>query len=81
MSNEELKAIRSVLNDARHEIQGLRRTNEILRAKVEVLEIFAPLIHTCFQRGGLMAPDVTHAIEKAILAISEHESKTTTQTE
>lgn len=36
----------SILNEAKHEINSLRRRNEILSAKVEVMELFACVLHT-----------------------------------
>ncbi len=35
-----------VINEARHEIISLRRQNEILKAKVEVMDLFACVLHT-----------------------------------
>lgn len=35
-----------ILNEARHEITSLRRRNEILSAKVEVMDLFACVLHT-----------------------------------
>jgi hypothetical protein len=75
MSNEELLGIREVLHDAKFEIQQLRRANEILAAKVEVLDLLAPLIRTnhFLQPTIRMAPDVAHALEVALKIIAEAE--------
>jgi len=81
MAAEQLRSIRIVLLEAKDEIRQLRRTNEILRAKVEVMELFSPLIQTCFQRGQMMAPDITRGIENAVKAIDEAEMKANTKTE
>jgi len=73
MSSDELRRIRDALHDARFEIQQLRRTNEILRAKVEVLDLFAPLIHTnsLLQPAMKMSMDVVHALDLASKIVEE----------
>ena len=38
--------MKNLLNEARHEILKLRRQNEILRAKVEMIDLFAVVLHT-----------------------------------
>ncbi len=43
MNNEELQ---SDLNEAIHEIQSLRRRNEILSAKVDTMELMATFLFT-----------------------------------
>lgn len=59
--------LKHLLLDARHEITDLRRQNEILGAKVEVMELFACVLHTRpAGRGGGAAPDVAWAIDRAI---------------
>jgi len=56
-----------LLNDARHEILSLRRENEILRAKVETMELFACVLHTKPASNGQgMSPDVAWALQKKI---------------
>jgi hypothetical protein len=55
----------ALLRQAAAEIQGLRRTNEILLAKVEVMELFACVLHTePARRGGGMSPDVAWQLIK-----------------
>jgi len=76
-----LHTARIVLLEAKDEIRQLRRANELLRAKVEVMELFAPLIQHSFQRGQMMAPDVAHAIENTIKAIDAAYVKASTKTE
>jgi len=44
--------IQNLLVDARQEILRLRRENEILRAKVEVMELFACVLYTEPARAG-----------------------------
>lgn len=59
--------MKDLLNEARHEILNLRRENEILRAKVEVMELFACVLHTQPARASQgMAPDVAWALQKEI---------------
>jgi sulfate adenylyltransferase subunit 1 (EFTu-like GTPase family) len=56
-----------LLNDAKHEILSLRRQNEILRAKVEVMDLFACVLHTQpAQREQGMAIDVAWQLDKEI---------------
>lgn len=38
--------MKELLNDARHEILNLRRENEILRAKQEMIDLFACVLNT-----------------------------------
>lgn len=38
--------LRDLIEDAAHEIRSLRRTNEILNAKVEMIDLFACVLHT-----------------------------------
>ena len=59
--------MKNLLNDARHEILNLRRENEILRAKVEMIDLFASVLHTqpALRREG-RAPDVAWALQKKI---------------
>ena len=57
--------MKHLLQNAKLEIQQLRRANEILNAKVEVVEIFAAALLGRRPQGG-MAPDVVWEIDKAI---------------
>jgi hypothetical protein len=38
--------MKEILIEARHEIHSLRRQNEILRAKVEMIELFEKVLNT-----------------------------------
>lgn len=59
--------LKELLTSAVHEIQGLRRRNEILNAKVEVMELFACVLHTTpAQHSQSMSPDVAWALQKKI---------------
>lgn len=62
--------MKTLLVEAKHEILNLRRENEILRAKVEVMELFACVLQTQPARnsqGG--SPDVAWGLQKQIDAI------------
>lgn len=59
--------IKQLLFEAKHEITSLRRVNEILQAKVEVMNLFAAVFHTqppC--RGDVMSVDLMYEIDKAL---------------
>lgn len=58
----------STLREAVHEIRALRRTNEILAAKVEVIDVFRAVLLGAPRTGG-MAPDVAWALDR----MAEHE--------
>ena len=67
--------MKHLLNDAKHEIISLRRENEILRAKVEVMDLFACVLHTtAASRSQGMSVDIVYDIEKRIRAIDEMEA-------
>ena len=57
--------MKHLLQDAKHEIERLRRENEILGAKVEVVNIFAAALLGPRPHGG-MAPDVAWALDQKI---------------
>lgn len=69
----------STMREAQHEIQGLRRSNEVLSAKVEVFESMMCLLHTQPATRSMGAsPDVVFALEKRILELErekEHEPR------
>lgn len=59
--------MKTLLEDAKREIESLRRQNEILRAQVDVMDLFGSLLFTKPPaRDQLMAPDVAYALGKAI---------------
>ena len=59
--------MKELLANARQEILTLRRENEILRAKVEVMDLFACVLHTTpASRNQGAAPDVAWALQKKI---------------
>ena len=59
--------MKNLLNEAQHEILRLRRENEILQAKAEVMDLFACVLHTSpASRNQGMSPDVAWKLQKAI---------------
>lgn len=59
----------NTLRSARDEIVGLRRRNEVLEARVEVVEVFAAALG--LKRGACgMAPDVVWELDKEIASLS-----------
>ena len=68
----QLEEQKQLLNEARAEIQGLRRSNEILTAKVEVMDAFMCVLHTrpAEQTRGA-TPDVAWELTKRITEIEE----------
>ncbi len=70
----------AVLGAARHEIIALRRRNEILSAKVEVMDLFACVLHTMpSQRTQGMEVDVAWQLEKEQAAIETEIAAENTQ--
>lgn len=63
------------LREAIHEIRSLRRQNEILRAKVEVIEIFGRATAAVGGGGECMSPDVTYALANEADAMIEAEKE------
>ena len=57
--------VKSVMKHAAHEIRDLRRRNEILAAKVDVIEIFAVAMHMRGGQGGVEA-DVAWMLDNAV---------------
>lgn len=57
--------MRELLNDALHEIESLRRQNEVLQAKVEVVNIFGVALLGPRPQMG-MTPDVCWGLRQAI---------------
>jgi sulfate adenylyltransferase subunit 1 (EFTu-like GTPase family) len=67
--------MKDLLNDSRHEILALRRENEILRAKVEVMDLFALVLNTTPNyRSQGMAIDVAWRLQKEIDALNAREA-------
>lgn len=59
--------LEELLLNAKHEIETLRRRNEILDAKVGVMELFACVLHTePARRSEGASPDVAWALQKEI---------------
>lgn len=65
--------MKHLLQSAANEIRALRRENEILNAKVEVMELFACTLHTSPARKnlGAMHPDVLYQLTEKIDELKE----------
>ena len=64
--------MKELLIEAREEIHGLRRTNEILRAKVEMIDLFTCVLHTKpVVPVESMAEDVTWKLQREIDNLAE----------
>lgn len=57
--------MKELLIEARQEIIGLRRRNEILSAQMGVVEVFAAALGLKRNEGG-MAPDIAWALQAKI---------------
>lgn len=64
------ETVKHLLLEAKNEIIRLRRANELLAAKVEVVDVFAAALLGKPQPMG-MAPDVVWALEKEIQKYQE----------
>ena len=60
------------LRTAQHEIQSLRRQNEILAAKVEVMDGFMQVLRTTpAQRPQSFAPDIVFGLEQHVARLED----------
>lgn len=60
------------LREAQHEINSLRRRNEILAAKVEVMDSFMCVLHTSpAVHTQCASPDVVYRMEKHITELED----------
>ena len=66
--------MKNLLTKAREEILSLRRTNEVLAAKVEMIDLFACVLHTqpAVHNQG-MAEDVAWELQEKIDEITRFE--------
>lgn len=65
-----MSEMKQLLQSAREEILSLRRANEILHAKVDMIDLFACLLHTKPATISVGAsPDIAWALQKEIDAI------------
>lgn len=62
--------MKQLLNDAHHEIMRLRRDNEILRAQMGVVEVFAAVVGLKRNEGGMATVDVAWQLQKEIDRLS-----------
>lgn len=68
-----------LLRNAIHEIRGLRHRNEILEAKVGMIELFSAVLHAQVTYAPTGAsPDVAHALERKIEELREARQQTKT---
>lgn len=69
---------KQLLIDARNEITALRRTNEILAAKVEMIDLFALVLHTEPARQSRGAcPDIAWQLSQAVEKYDQAQSAKT----
>jgi hypothetical protein len=67
--------MKDLLNDARDEIISLRRENEILRAKVDTMELLAGFLHAQLPVRNIgMTEDVAWKLQKEIDKINAKEA-------
>lgn len=60
----------TLLTMTRNEIAQLRRENEILRAKVETMDLLCSLLGAApLRQGGAMSPDVVWELDRRITAL------------
>jgi hypothetical protein len=57
--------MKQLLNEALHEIEGLRRRNEVLQAQADVVTVFSAALLGVPRSGG-MAPDVAWKLRQEI---------------
>jgi len=66
--------MKNLLTDAKHEIENLRRSNELLRAKVDVMDLFALVLKTEPARNQQgFGEDVAWKLDQAIFEIEKNE--------
>lgn len=69
---------KNLLTNAREEILQLRRQNEILSAKVEMVDLFACVLHTKpAEHSQGMAEDVAWRLQQAIDCLEDAEKDNT----
>ena len=69
-------SLNDLLAKARDEIRSLRRANEVLSAKVEVMDLFACVLHTTpATRGHGEGEDVAWALQTKIDELAEEEGE------
>jgi hypothetical protein len=72
--------MKHLLNEARDEIVRLRRANEILGAKVEMIELFACVLHTTPARASVgMGEDVAWKLQQMVEDIEAGEKAAVTE--
>ena len=67
--------MKDLLNDARNETLSLRRENEILRAKVDTMELLAGFLHAQLPVRNIgMTQDVAWMLQKEIDKLNAKEA-------
>jgi hypothetical protein len=68
--------LQELLTNAMHEIHDLRRRNEVLSAKVEMIDLFACVLHTqAASHPQGFSPDVAFALQKKITELQQEEDR------
>lgn len=68
--------MKDLLLSAKHEIEDLRRRNELLTAKVEVMDLFGCLLHTsAARRLEGQSVDVAWQLQKKIDELDDSEAE------
>ena len=68
--------LEELLTNAMHEIRDLRRRNEVLGAKVEMIDLFACVLHTQAAANPQgYSPDVAFALQKKIVELQQEAGK------
>jgi len=71
-----MNALEQTLHEAKQTILQLRRTNEILSAKVEVMNLFATVLHTQpAYNSQSMSPDVCWEIDNRLKELANFSTK------
>ena len=74
MKNDEIKHL---INDARHEIRVLRRSNEIMAAKLEMINLFERVLYAepPKQQSQGASPDIAWMLDRAYDELAKEETK------
>lgn len=65
--------MKHLLQAAKNEIQGLRRENELLRAKVAVVDVFGAVVGLKNDGGLVARPDLCWELDRVVQDIEEKE--------
>lgn len=77
--DDRIPLLKSLLADAQREILELRRKNELLQAKISVMDLFACVLHTTpAAPSQAMTVDVAWQLQRMIDELSEGKTPITT---